>query len=91
MILLGSGCRLGHSGPARGGRRAAYHWPSVRRRQCPAEPTRRNPHPITTISRQARGAIADDQKHILLIALFIISALVVALVQAFWYPMALAD
>jgi len=27
----------------------------------------------------------------LLIALFIISALVVALVQAFWYPMALAD
>jgi len=27
----------------------------------------------------------------LLIALFIISALEVALVQAFWYPMALAD
>ena len=33
----------------------------------------------------------DDQKHILLIALFIVRTLVVALMQAFWYAMALAD
>ena len=33
----------------------------------------------------------DDEKRILLIALFIIRSLVVALVQVFWYAMALAD